>query len=100
VWLAVTSPITPEKSMCISNHNRVLLCKLDNDGDWSIIGNPTHDFFSLSMNDILLNAANDYVEYRNCGVLHRMIRYEDLEKYGINKSHVKPEHTLKPASLM
>lgn len=86
--------------MCIQNHDRVLLSKLDNGEYWSVIANPGHDFFSRSMNAILLNTANDYVEYKNCGVLHRTIRYEDLEKYGINKSYVKPEHTLKPENLM
>ena len=86
--------------MCIQNHYRVLLCRHENDEYWALITNPRHDFESQSMNVILLNAANDYVEYKNCGVVCRMIRYEDLEKYGINKSHVKPEHTLKPESLM
>jgi len=58
----------------------VLLYRTTNDEYWGFISNPGHDFESSWMSAILLNAANDYVEVRNCGVVRRMIRYEDLAK--------------------
>ena len=32
---------------------------------------------------LLMNAANTYVEYENCGVRYRMIRYRQLRDYGL-----------------
>ena len=75
---------------------RLLLSKMDGSGPWSLISNPSWDIFSKSADTILHNAVNEYVEYKNCGVAHRMIRVSDADKYGIHKQDLRIEFTLDP----
>lgn len=62
---------------------------------WSIISNPKIDYFTKASNNILKNEANDYVEYKNCGVSYRMIRLKDIANYMIEREEVKEEWILK-----
>ena len=78
----------------IDKNDRVLISKYCTAEYWLVTTNPTTGFIEKAMSTILLNSVNDYVEYKNCGVLHRMIRYKDLKKYGIDVNSVLKEHTL------
>jgi len=82
----------------IQSNDRVLVSKLNNREYWSVISNPKNDILTQSMSTILLYSTNDYVEFRNCGALYRMVRYCDIEKYGISKSDIKTEYTLEQCS--
>lgn len=78
----------------IKSHYRVLISTLSLGDTWKIVVNPRWNASMRACNQILLSFANDYAEYKNCGVIYRMIRVRDLEKYGINE--VKPEWVLNP----
>ena len=83
----------------IHESNRVFLTKLEGGCCWEIISNPRVDNFSKAMNAILANFANNYAEYKNCGVLHRMVRFEDIELYGIKKSKVNSKNSIEVDSF-
>lgn len=76
--------------MTIQNENdRVLLSKLNDDrSGWCSISNPRWGYTEKAADAILHNAANAYAQYENCGVIYRMIRFQDIEKYGFNTSDI------------
>lgn len=80
----------------VKPHFRVLLCRHESNPDWQIVSNPRWDYFTKAQSAILENFANDYAEYKNCGCLHRMVKVEDLNKYGLkltNESYaLDPRH--------
>ena len=47
--------------------------------------------------DVLLNEFTDYAEYANSGVVYRMVRVKDLDKY-LDDTTIKPEWTLDPSA--
>jgi hypothetical protein len=77
--------------------DRLLISKLVGREIWSVTSNPSWNRNSISMNQLMLNFGNDYVEYRNCGVQHRMIRIEDCTEYGIDFDDIKSEWKLNAA---
>ncbi|MEW8048915.1 MAG: hypothetical protein AB2792_19950 [Candidatus Thiodiazotropha sp.] len=77
-------------------HNRVIILRMNPDQHWKVQTNPSWSSSEHHCNQLLHNDANDYVEYQNCGVKHRMIRFRDLGQYDIKKSEVKPEWLLDP----
>ena len=66
----------------MNNSERVFLSKLKKDEIWGIT-NLSWNWATEAMSNILQNYCNEYVEYYNCGVQYRMIRREDIKKYGI-----------------
>lgn len=62
---------------------RLLISKLVGKELWTVVSNPAWSSSSIALDQLLRNFCNDYVEYRNCGVLHRMIRLKDCKDYGI-----------------
>mgnify|MGYP001581746776 CR=1 FL=1 len=63
-----------------------VIFRIDKDGsEWSKIENPLWEINSLSNESralsMMINSFNDYVEYRNCGVIYRVIRTSDMELY-------------------
>lgn len=74
---------------------RVILSKLIRGEKWQIISNPRWDTFTRAQSNVLLNEANDYAEYTNCGVVYRMVRVKDLDKY-LDDTGIKPEWALDP----
>lgn len=60
---------------------RLILVKLVGEEKWGIVSNPKYNSFTKSLSNILLNEANNYAEYKNCGCVHRMIRVKDSKKY-------------------
>lgn len=77
---------------------RVIISRLDEDEKWIVLSNPRWDYFAIALNMLLLNHANEYADYKNCGVLYRMIRVESIEKY-FNETTLKPEWTLDPRDV-
>lgn len=75
---------------------RVRISRLENLNRWDVITNAKWGIDERAMNMLLLNFANNYVEYRNCGVCHRMIRVMDARDYGIKTEDIKVEHCLVP----
>jgi hypothetical protein len=75
---------------------RVILIKNQNEGCWHICSNPSWSFASEALSTVLFNAANNYVEYMNCGVRHRMIRFSDLKLYIPGVQDFKSECALDP----
>ena len=75
--------------------DRVCIAKHESEECWKLITNPRIDFASTACNNLLINSANDYAEYKNCGVLHRMIRYKDIGKYGIEKDKVNSSNSVR-----
>lgn len=67
------------------DRDRVCLTKIG-ELPWSWISNPRVDMFTQAADMILMNEANDYVEYGNCGAALRIVRRADLPKYGIDKN--------------
>lgn len=54
--------------------------RLDTKQEWDQISNPQPSDFKRA--DIFLaNDFNEYVEWKNCGVVYRFVRREDLAKY-------------------
>ena len=89
-------PNTPNRvrsSELVMPYFRVILSKLIHDDKWQIISNPRWDTFTRAQSDVLLNEFNDYAEYTNCGVVYRMVRVKDLDKY-LDDTRVKPEWAL------
>ncbi len=80
--------------MEIYKNDRVLIVKLETENKWRVVSNPVYGLSERGMSQMLVNYANDYVECRNCGVIHRMIRYENLADYGLKKKDVSKSHTL------
>ena len=80
--------------MGISAKGRVLISRLESQNYWSVISNPKSGLVETAMDKVLYNFANEYVEYKNCGVLHRMVRFEDLPSYGIDPDSVLLEWVL------
>jgi len=60
---------------------RVWLLKNSDANRWVVHSNPSWDYTTKAFSDVLLNSANKYVEYKNCDVLHRMIRFESINDY-------------------
>lgn len=91
--------------------HRVLLSRLETDEPcelhshqnkvkWEVVSNAKVDHFTGAMNDILRNLANDYAEYKNCGVVYRMIRFMDLFQYFDDVSFVSPKLALSPKEFI
>ena len=59
----------------------ISICRLDGQAEWSIISNMTKDGNYKASQIILANSFNEYVEWRNCGVIYRIVRESDLNKY-------------------
>jgi len=78
---------------------RIQIAKLENENEWCLVSNPKIDQCSRSQNEILRNSANDYAEYKNCGVLRRMIRIKDCCDYGINESEITLNCIIDPAEF-
>lgn len=61
----------------------VEICRVDSQEYWREVSNP--NFKSVSQEglaaQLMLNIANEYVEYKNCGVVYRVIRKKDLFSY-------------------
>jgi hypothetical protein len=74
---------------------RVILSKLIRGEKWGIISNPRWDTCTRAQSNVLLNMANGYAEYSNCGVVYRMVRVEDLDEY-LDDTGIKPEWALDP----
>lgn len=70
---------------------KIRITRLEKENEWCIVSNPRPDRLSQACNALLMNTANEYVEYKNCGVIHRMIRLEDCHLYGICKATIKSE---------
>lgn len=66
--------------MNIPNSFRIIITRF-NDKRWDVICNPQWDNAKKALNMILHNSANDYAEYKNCGVTYRMIRAENWNEY-------------------
>lgn len=81
----------------INSHIIMMISKLEGKNVWHITSNPRWCRTTKACNEIMCNVFNDYAEYKNCGSLHRMIRVEDCNDYGINEIDIKPEFTLNPA---
>ena len=64
--------------------DRIIVMMDETEEYWSLIGNPAVDCLSKCCNEMLHNGANEYVEYKNCGVRYRMIRKEAALDYGIS----------------
>ena len=75
------------KSRKLLPNDRIRLCRNNSNMPWRIVEDTVMDSFWHALNNILLNEFNDYAEYKNCGVLHRMIRYKDLKLYGLSDEH-------------
>jgi hypothetical protein len=80
----------------IKPYFRVILLQGDIEYFWHICSNPKWDIFTQSCSDILLNEANKYVEYLNCGIKHRMIRFQDINSYMENLGEFNTEWALNP----
>ena len=61
----------------------VLICRLSIYHVWRIVNNPDfdNDFEEGLLIKLMQNYANEYAEFCNCGVIYRLIRKEDSEKY-------------------
>lgn len=75
---------------------RVLLSRMDVNRPWEIISNPDWNVISRACNTVLTNFANDYAEYKNCGVTYRLIRLDDVEGYGVEREAINREWMLNP----
>lgn len=82
--------------MEIHPYYRVILLKHVDSYSWSIQTNPTMGQCERALSNVLINAANEYCEFKNCGVLHRMIRFDDIDKYFDNINEFKIEWALDP----
>ena len=69
-------------------NDRVMLMKGDCSEVWKNIGNPRWRLSVFSMSDILRNDFNEYSEYYSSGCKTRMIRFRDVEKYGLDPDQV------------
>ncbi len=78
-------------------HFRVVLLRVETHFIWKICCNPSWGHSEKCFSDVLLNQANEYVEYKNCGVQYRIIRFGDIDKYIDKLSTFKPEWALDPA---
>lgn len=78
-------------------HFRVILIKPVRGEKWSVLSNPRWDACTRSQSDVLLNEFTDYAEYANSGVVYRMVRVKDLDKY-LDDTTIKPEWTLDPSA--
>ena len=72
----------PEERIIMSFF-RVILSRLESNLDWQIVSNPRWDYFTKAQSAILDNGVNDYAEYKNGGRISRMVRFSDLESYGL-----------------
>lgn len=82
----------------ISDIDRILLSRMNINEHWVVISNPSYGYFEKACNMILNNECNQYAEYLNCGVYHRMIRmirFKDLADYNINSDSILQEHILR-----
>lgn len=60
----------------------VMVCRLDTQENWSIVSNPKWSTFPEDLaTQILLKTFSEYVEYKSCGVVSRVIYKKDLAKY-------------------
>lgn len=69
-------------SELLNDSDRVEITKMC-DRPWGAVSNLRPCLKMRAANRFLLNAANSYVEREKCGVQFRVIRREDLPKYGI-----------------
>ena len=63
--------------------HRIIISRMSTNRPWEVITNPMSSSTAKWDNMVLMNGANDYTERKNCGVIYRMIRFQDRKKYGI-----------------
>lgn len=80
----------------MSDNDRVLISRLTGSPNWKVISNLERNHFTASLSSILDNECNDYVEYRNCAVIYRMVRRSSLGTYAIYGDNFK---SLSPRDL-
>lgn len=78
--------------------DRVMMTRLDTNKPWNVITNPRAGYFEKACSMVLNNKINRYVEYLNLGIT-RMVRFKDLEEYGIDPNDILLEHVLKKANF-
>lgn len=63
--------------------NLIELCRHEEKPGWGIVENSRFDSNSQEglAAQLMGNGANDYVEYKNRGVVYRVIRKKDLGRY-------------------
>lgn len=78
------------------NFRVILTCDCDKlYAPWSVVKNPKWNPVTRGQSAILDNEVNDYAEYKNCGVIYRMIRVTDWNDY--ERGSLEPEWTLNPS---
>jgi hypothetical protein len=58
----------------------ILLSRRDSEQEWDQVINPSESDLEWALWS-LDNRFNEYVEYKNCGVVYRFIRAKDVSKY-------------------
>lgn len=58
----------------------ILLARLDTEQEWKEVSNPQQSDLDNAYR-FLWNTFNEYVEYKNCGVVYRFVRAKDLAEY-------------------
>lgn len=79
LWRVHKGEIVKRRAMKPDN-SIILLARLDTDQEWNQVTNPS-DSDLLRAFSFLSNEFNQYVEYKNCGVVYRFIRAKDLSEY-------------------
>lgn len=65
------------------DHDRIFLVRHESQNKWEVVNTPRVTFEEKAASTLLMNAANKYVEYENCLVLHRVIRRSSLPLYNL-----------------
>lgn len=68
--------------------NITLIARQDNGYTWMVVKNPTKEEIQNAM-PFIRNSFNEYLEYRNCGIVYRFVRNLDLHKYGIQEPTIE-----------
>lgn len=58
----------------------ILLARFDTKEQWSPISNPQPEEIDVART-FLFNELNEYLEFKNCGVIYRFIRVKQLKEY-------------------
>ena len=74
----------------MNGSSRVLITKHVRQNCWRGISNPSWGPIEIACHHVLMSQANAYVEYENCGMQTRMIRFEDIGDYGLYVNDVIP----------
>ena len=59
----------------------IMLCRFEDEKEWKQITNP-HPHELKNAGRILQNSFNEYVEFKNCGVIYRVERFATQESEG------------------